>query len=46
MNNEIELKKVYVKPQMSELEFEQENPLLCCSNNDNDIGVSFEDKNP
>ena len=43
MNNEIELKKVYVKPQMSVLEFDQEEPLLCCSANDDEVGVTFED---
>ena len=43
MNNEIELKKVYVKPQMSVLEFDQEDPLLCCSANEDEVGVTFED---
>lgn len=43
MNNEIELKKVYVKPQMSVLEFDQEEPLLCCSANEDEVGVTFED---
>jgi len=42
MNNEIELKKVYVKPQMSVLEFDQEEPLLCCSANEDEVGVTFE----
>ena len=43
MNNEIELKKEYVKPQMSVLEFDQEEPLLCCSANEDEVGVTFED---
>ncbi len=43
MNNKIELKKVYVKPQMSVLEFDQEEPLLCCSANEDEVGVTFED---
>ena len=43
MNNEIELKKEYVKPQMSVLEFDQEEPLLCCSANDDEVGVTFEE---
>ena len=43
MSNEIELKKVYVKPQMSVLEFDQEEPLLCCSANEDEVGVTFED---
>ena len=43
MNNEIELKKVYVKPQMSVLEFDQEDPLLCCSADDDEVGVTFND---
>jgi len=43
MNNEIELKKVYVKPQMSVLEFDQEETLLCCSANEDEVGVTFED---
>lgn len=43
MNNEFELKKVYVKPQMSVLEFDQEEPLLCCSANEDEVGVTFED---
>lgn len=43
MNNEIELKKVYIKPQMSVLEFDQEEPLLCCSANEDEVGVTFED---
>ena len=43
MNIEIELKKVYVKPQMSVLEFDQEEPLLCCSANEDEVGVTFED---
>ena len=43
MNNEIELKKVYVKPQMSVLEFDQEEPLLCCSADEDEVGVTFED---
>jgi hypothetical protein len=43
MNNEIELKKVYVKPQMSVLEFDQEEPLLCCSADDDEVGVTLND---
>lgn len=44
--SKIERKKEYAKPQMSVLEFEQEDPLLCCSGNDDEIGVTFEDENP
>ena len=41
--SKIERKKEYAKPQMSVLEFDQEEPLLCCSANGDEVGVTFED---